>query len=69
MWWKRKRDWAKRVSSMRALEAAAQPEQDYGPSWDAMLAGRREFAGLGRVDQVVSSQGARVLDGDAAGDL
>lgn len=31
---------------MPALEAAAEPEQGYGPSWDAILAGRREFAGL-----------------------
>jgi hypothetical protein len=46
VWWKRKKDWAQRVSSMRALQAAAQPEQGYGPSWDAILAGRREFAGL-----------------------
>jgi hypothetical protein len=30
---------------MRALDAAPEPAHGYGPSWDAMLSGRREFAG------------------------
>jgi hypothetical protein len=30
---------------MHALKAVPEPEQGYGPSWDAILAGRREFAG------------------------
>ncbi|WP_188109328.1 hypothetical protein [Paeniglutamicibacter gangotriensis] len=30
---------------MRALEIAPEPERGHGPSWEAMLTGRREFAG------------------------
>lgn len=45
MRWKQRREWAERVAQMHSLEAAPEPEQGHGPSWDAILAGRREFAG------------------------
>lgn len=45
MKWGQKRKWGKRVALMNELEEAPVPKEGYGPSWDGILTGRREFAG------------------------
>lgn len=48
-WWaarsKRKQEWNARVARVLDLEAMPEPDYGYGPHWEAILAGRREFAG------------------------
>ncbi|MET1034981.1 MAG: hypothetical protein ABWX68_07100, partial [Arthrobacter sp.] len=43
--WNKRGDWANRLPAVRALAAAPEPAEGYRPTWDAVLAGRREFAG------------------------
>ncbi|MFJ5695105.1 hypothetical protein ACIP9X_14820 [Arthrobacter sp. NPDC093125] len=49
MWWRNRRrvkqEWAERIALLDALQQAPEPPEGYGPSWDAIVAGRREFAG------------------------
>lgn len=48
-WWtvrlKLDRRWQARKARMRELESLPEPDYGYGPHWDAIIAGRREFTG------------------------
>lgn len=43
--WNKRGDWANRLPAVRALAASPEPAEGYRPTWNAILAGRREFAG------------------------
>lgn len=49
MWWRSRRrakqEWTDRLALLEALEREPEPAEGYGPTWDAIVAGRREFAG------------------------
>lgn len=45
MVWGQKRKWGKHLALMEELEQAPAPKDGYGPSWEGILAGRREFVG------------------------
>lgn len=48
-WWELKlklsREWRMRKARLLELEAQPIPDYGYGPSWEGLVAGRREFAG------------------------
>ena len=39
------REWRARKVRVRELDSLPEPDYGYGPSWEAILAGRREFTG------------------------
>lgn len=48
-WWtvrlKLDRQWQARKARVQQLESMPEPDYGYGPHWDAIIAGRREFTG------------------------
>lgn len=49
MWWRRrqqaKQEWTERIALLEVLEREPEPPGGYGPTWEAIARGRREFAG------------------------